>query len=113
MTVLYVIAIAAVLWPAIHEQLGWRIAAWNCIVPTLGIISVVVASDKKAARIAALAFALIAMLTVFAFVAAWAFAPLDIDPHSATTVLVFVYLPIVSLALAAAAYLIVRVNVAD
>lgn len=111
---LYVSAIAAILWPAIYEPLGWRITAWNCIVPTFGLLAVMFSSGKSSApRGGAVIFATVAMLTVFAFVGAWAFTPLDNEPHSATTVIVFIYLPIVSLALAGAAYLIAQVNFAE
>ena len=111
---LYAGSVAAVLWPATHESLGWRIAAWDCIVPTVGFLLVLFGSNNnRPARIAALVLLAVASLTVFAFVGAWAFRPLDTDPHSVTTVLVFVYLPIVSAILAGAAYLIARVSVAD
>ena len=114
MVLLYVVTIAGVLWPAVHEELGMRITVWNCIVPTIGLFAVLYASNKNRARqLAATVFAAVTMMTVFALVGAWAVTPLDIDPHSGMTVIVFVYLPIVSMMVAGAAYLIARVNLAD
>ena len=97
----YAIVIAAVLYPALHEGFGLRISAWNCIPPTLGAI-LLLASSGKTRRwfVISVVFAAATTAVAIFFLARWFFTPLDTDPHSITTKLVFIYAPLCSLALA-------------
>ena len=91
-----------VVYPAIHEELGARILLWNCIPPTLGLLVIATAFHKSRSRmIASIVLALLAAAVTTFFSAAWFLSPLDLDPHSATTKLVFIFAPVVSLGLAA------------
>jgi hypothetical protein len=99
--IVYIAVIAIVLYPALHEQLGAKLFLWNCIPPTLGLLVIATALDKSRPRVIVSAtFALAAATVAIFFSAAWFFTPLDLDPHSATTKLVFVFAPIFSLGLA-------------
>lgn len=99
--IFYAAVIAVVLHPALHEQLGTKLLLWNCIPPTIGLIVITTAFDKSRPRLVVSAtFALAAATVAIFFSAAWFFTPLDLDPHSATTKLVFVFAPIFSLGLA-------------
>ena len=99
--IVYAAVIAIVLYPALHEQLGTKLLLWNCIPPTLGLLAIATAFDKSRPRLVVSAtFALAAATVAIFFSAAWFFTPLDLDPHSATTKLVFVFAPIFSLVLA-------------
>lgn len=97
----YIVVIALVFYPALHEGLGAKLLLWNCIPPTLGLLVIATAFDKSRPRlVVSITFALLtASLTTF-FSVAWFLTPLDLDPHSATTKLVFVFAPIFSLGLA-------------
>jgi hypothetical protein len=81
--------------------------------PTLGLLVIAPAFDKSRRRlVVSITFVpLTASVTTF-FSMAWFLTPLDLDPHSATTKLVFVFAPIFSLELAliasGVAWLIVR-----
>ena len=103
-TIAYAAVIATVLYPAIHEELGARLLLWNCIPPTVGLLVIVTAFDKSRRRIiVSAAFALLTAAVALFFSLAWFLTPLDLDPHSATTKLVFVFAPVFSLGLAAVA----------
>lgn len=99
--IVYVAVIAIVLYPALQEGLGAKLLLWNCIPPTLGLLVITTTSGKSRPRVIASAFfaLLTAAVTTF-FSAAWFFTPLDVDPHSATTRLVFIFAPVFSLGLA-------------
>jgi len=97
----YAAVIATVLYPALHEELGARLLLWNCIPPTLGLLVIATAFDKSRRRmIVSVSFALLTAAVTTFFSLAWLLRPLDLDPHSATTKLVFVFAPIFSLGLA-------------
>ena len=97
----YAIVIAAVLYPALHEGFGLRISIWNCIPPTLGAILLLVSLGKTRRRfVISVAFAAATAAVAIFFFARWFFTPLDTDPHSITTKLVFIFAPLFSLALA-------------
>jgi hypothetical protein len=102
--IVYVAVISIVLYPALHEGFGVTMILWNCIPPTLGLLAIATAFDKSRPRIIVSAtFALLTAIVATFFSAAWLFTPLDLDPHSATTKLVFVFAPVFSLGLAAIA----------
>ena len=104
MALIYAAVIVLVLYPALHEELGFKLLLWNCIPPTLGLLVIATAFDKSRLRmLVSVTFALFtAAITTF-FSVAWVFTPLDLDPHSATTKLVFVFAPVFSLSVAAIA----------
>ena len=112
---IYAAVIALVLYPALHEELGFKLLLWNCIPPTLGLLVIATAFDKSRLRmLVSVTFALFtAAITTF-FSAAWLLTPLDLDPHSATTKLVFVFAPLSSIGLATIAsgvtWLVARVT---
>ncbi len=90
-----------VLYPALHEGFDARITLWNCLPPTLGLIVISTALGKSSRRIVvSTVFALLTAAVTTFFSAAWFFTPLDLDPHSATTKLVFIFAPLFSLGLA-------------
>jgi hypothetical protein len=100
-TIVYIVVIAVVLYPSVHEGFGAKIIVWNCVPPTVGLILITTALAKsKPRRIVAATFALLTAIVATFFSAAWVFTALDLDPHSATTKLVFVFAPIFSLGLA-------------
>ena len=99
--IVYVAVIAIVLYPALHEELGAIIILWNCIPPTLGMLAITTALDKsRPGIIVSATFALLTAVVAIFFSAAWFFTPLDLGPHSATTRLVFIFAPVLSVALA-------------
>jgi hypothetical protein len=99
--IFYAAVIAVVLYPALHEQLGTKLLLWNCIPPTIGLIVIATAFDKSRPRlVVSITFALLTASVTMFFSMAWFLTPLDLDPHSATTKLVFVFAPIFSLGLA-------------
>lgn len=99
--IFYAAVIAVVLYPALHEQLGTKLLLWNCIPPTIGLIVITTAFDKSRPRlVVSITFALLTASVTTFFSMAWFLTPLDLDPHSATTKLVFVFAPIFSLGLA-------------
>jgi nitrate reductase NapE component len=99
--IVYLAVIAIVLYPALHEGFGLKLFLWNCIPPTLGLLAITIALDKTRPRIIVSAtFALLTALVAIFFSAAWFFTPLDLDPHSGTTRLVFIFAPVLSVALA-------------
>ena len=94
----YVAVIAVVVYPAIHEEVGARVLVWNCIPPTLSLLVIATAFHKSRPRmISSMVFALLAAAVTTFFSVIWFFTPLDLDPHSGTTKLVFVFSPIFSL----------------
>jgi hypothetical protein len=102
--IVYVAVIAIVLYPALHEGLGAKLLLWNCVPPTLGLLAIATAFDKSRSRaIVSATFAVLTAIVATFFSGAWVFTPLDLDPHSATTKLVFVFAPVLSLGLAAIA----------
>ena len=99
--IFYAAVIAVVLYPALHEQLGAKLLLWNCIPPTIGLIVITTAFDKSRPRlVVSITFALLTASVTTFFSMAWFLTPLDLDPHFATTKLVFVFAPIFSLGLA-------------
>jgi hypothetical protein len=97
----YIVVIALVFYPALHEGLGAKLLLWNCIPPTLGLLVIATAFDKSRPRlVVSITFALLTASVTTFFSVAWFLTPLDLDPHSATTKLVFVFAPIFSLGLA-------------
>jgi hypothetical protein len=101
LAVAYVAVIALVLYPAFHEGFGFKLALWDCIPPTLGLILLASANNEAAHRFTISAvFAIISALIMLFFVIAWFFTPLDTDPHSTTTALVFVFAPLWSIGIA-------------
>jgi hypothetical protein len=97
----YAVVIALVLYPALHESLGLRLTLWNCIPPTLGLIVIVSALGKSRRRLIVSAiFALLAAGVTMFFAGGWVLTPLDTDPHSSTTAIVFVFAPVWSFLIA-------------
>jgi hypothetical protein len=97
----YATVIALVLYPALHETLGLTITLWNCVPPTLGLIVIVSALGKSRRRLmVAATFAVLATASTAFFAGAWALTPLDTNPHSSMTVIVFIFSPIWSLLVA-------------
>ena len=95
-------------------ELGARLLLWNCIPPTLGLLAIATGFDKSRPRlVVSVTFALLTATVTAFFSVVWAFTPLDLDPHSATTKLVFVFAPVFSLGLAiiasAVAWFVARV----
>jgi membrane protein YdbS with pleckstrin-like domain len=102
LAIVYAAVIAIVIYPALHEDLGAALLLWNCFPPTLGLLAIGTALDKsRVRRIVSTIFAIVTAIVAISFSAAWFFTPLDLDPHSGTTKLVFVFAPIISLGLAA------------
>jgi hypothetical protein len=101
LAIVYAAVITIVLYPALHEGLGAKLLLWNCIAPTLGLLAIATALNKSRARmIVSATFGLVTAVVATFFSATWAFTPLDLDPHSATTKLVFVFAPVLSLVVA-------------
>jgi hypothetical protein len=99
--IVYIAVIAIVFYPALHEGFDAKVILWNCIPPSLGLILITTALGKSKPRmIVSAVFALLTAAVTTFFFAAWFFTPLDTDPHSSTTTLVFVFAPVLSLALA-------------
>jgi hypothetical protein len=99
--IVYAAVITIVLYPALHEGLGTGLLLWNCIPPTLGLLVIATAFDKSRRRmVVSITFALLTAIVTTFFSMAWFLTPLDLDPHSATTKLVFVFAPIFSFGLA-------------
>lgn len=97
----YAAVIAVVLYPALHESLGPQLTLWNCIPSTLGLIVITSALGKSRRRVIVSAtFALLAAALTMFFVGAWVFTPLDTDPHSSVTAIVFAFAPVWSLLIA-------------
>jgi hypothetical protein len=100
----YAAVITIVLYPALHEELGANLLLWNCIPPTLGLLVIATAFDKSRPRlVVSTTFALLTASVTTFFSVAWVLTPLDLDPHSATTKLVFIFAPVFSLGLASIA----------
>lgn len=72
---------------------------------------------SKQRIIASAVFAVVTAAVTIFFLGAWFFAPLDTDPHSSMTALVFVYVPVLSLALstigAVVAWLLMRLGLTN
>jgi hypothetical protein len=99
--IVYAAVIALVLYPALHEQLGTKLFLWNCIPPTIGLLVIATAFDKSRPRlVVSITFAVLTASVTTFFSVAWFFTPLDLDPHSGTTKLVFVFAPVFSIGLA-------------
>jgi hypothetical protein len=93
--IVYAAVIALVLYPALHEQLGIKLFLWNCIPPTIGLLVIATAFDKSGPRlVVSITFAVLTASVTTFFSVAWFFTPLDLDPHSGTTKLVFVFAPV-------------------
>jgi hypothetical protein len=101
LAIVYVAVIATVLYPALHEELDVRVLLWNSIPPTLGLLAIATALGKPKPRlVASVIFALFTGGVATFFSVAWFFTPLDLDSHSGSTKLVFVFAPMFSLSLA-------------
>jgi hypothetical protein len=99
--IVYAAVIAIALYPALHEALGAKLLLWNCVPPTLGLLVIATAFDKSRRRlVVSITFALLTAGVTMFFSVVWFVTPLDLDPHSATTKMVFVFAPIFSLGLA-------------
>jgi hypothetical protein len=99
--IVYAAVIAIALYPALHEELGAKLLLWNCVPPTLGLLVIATAFDKSRGRlVVSITFALLTAGVTMFFSVVWFVTPLDLDPHSATTKMVFVFAPIFSLGLA-------------
>jgi hypothetical protein len=99
--IVYAAVIAIALYPALHEELGAKLLLWNCVPPTLGLLVIATAFDKSRRRlVVSITFALLTAGVTMFFSVVWFVTPLDLDPHSATTKMVFVFAPIFSLGLA-------------
>jgi hypothetical protein len=97
----YTGVIAIVLYPALHEELGGRLFLWNCLPPTVGFLALATAFDKSRPRmVASVTFALLTGSVATFFSVVWFCTALDLDPHSVTTKLGFVFAPIFSPGLA-------------
>jgi hypothetical protein len=102
--IVYFAVIALASYPALHEGFGAKVLLWNCIPPTLGLILITTALGKSKRRVITSAvFAVLAAAVATFFFVAWFFTPLDTDPHSSTTTLIFVFAPALSLVLATVA----------
>jgi hypothetical protein len=115
LAVVYAAVIGLVLYPGLHEGFAGTVIFWNCVPPTLGFVLIMMALGKSRRRVIVSAvFGLIAAVVALFFFAAWFFTPLDTDPHSSSTTLVFVYAPVFSAALAtigsAVAWFAIRVT---
>jgi hypothetical protein len=74
----YAAVIALVLYPALHEELGFKLLLWNCIPPTLGLLVIATALDKSRLRmLVSVTFALFTVAITTFFSAAWLLTPLD------------------------------------
>lgn len=104
----YIALVGLILCPAVHEGFNARIVLWNCLPPTFGLF-VVASSLGKATRrlIVSATFAIVSAAVTAFFVAVWIFTPLDTNPHSGTTVLVFAFAPLWSVGIATVATLAV------
>lgn len=112
-TLVYAIVIALALYPGLHEGFGGPVIFWNCVPPTIGFVLMIQALRKSNPPfvVSTVFMVLTAGVTIF-FFGAWFLTPLDTDPHSSMTTLVFVYAPVLSLALssigAVVAWLLMR-----
>ena len=62
----YVAVIALILYPAFHEGFGFKLALWDCIPPTLGLVLWASACDKGTRRFATSAiFAIICVAVMY------------------------------------------------
>jgi hypothetical protein len=99
--IVYVAVIVLVSCPALHEQLGVKLLLWNYIPPTLGLLVIATAFDKSRPRmVVSITFALVTAIVTTFFSIVWFLTPLDLDPHSGTTRLVFIFAPVFSFGLA-------------
>ncbi len=106
--IVYAALIGLILYPALHEGFSARIVLWNCIPPTFGLFLVGSALGKSTHRlIVSATFAIVSAAVTAFFAAVWVFTPLDTNPHSGTTVLVFVFAPLWSVGIATVAALAV------
>jgi hypothetical protein len=96
----YAIVIVLALYPGLHERFAGTVILWNCVPPTIGFVLMINALRKSTLPfiVSAVFAVLTAAVTIF-FFGAWFLTPLDTDPHSSITTLVFVYAPVLSLAL--------------
>ncbi|GEM_PF-6683825 len=94
----YALVIALLMYLSIREGLGVRLAIWNCVPATLGVIAINSAIKKsRRALMASIAFGGAAAAVSLFFVGAWFFTQLDIDRHSSMTAVVFVFVPLWSI----------------
>jgi hypothetical protein len=98
LAIAYAAVLVLVLYPGFHEGFTVRLMFWNALPPTLALVLIITALGKTPRR--ALASALFGVTSVMVsvyFALFWFFSPLDTDPHSSTTILVFIYAPLFSL----------------
>jgi hypothetical protein len=101
LAIAYALVLGSALYPGLHEGFSGTIIFWNWIPPTIGFVLMISALRKSTLPfiVSAVFAVLTAAVTIF-FFGAWFFTPLDTDPHSSMTTLVFVYAPVLSLVLA-------------
>jgi hypothetical protein len=98
LAIVYAAVIALVLYPGFHEDFTVHLMFWNALPPTLALVLIISALGKSTRRVIASAlFGVMSVMVGFYFALLWFFTPLDTDPHSLTTILVFIYAPLFSL----------------
>lgn len=112
--VLYVCAIVAAMWPGISEGFGARVILWNCVPTTLGFVAVIMTSGRsRRHRIRAMVFAATTAVVAIFFLVAWlSTGHLDPESHPLTTVVVFIFAPLISLGLGTLGYVVARFSTA-
>ena len=108
--VLYVCAIVAAMWPGVREGFGARVILWNCLPATVGFIAVIMTSGRsRQHRIRAMVFAATTAVVAVFFLLLWLLTgPLDPESHPLTTVVIFIFAPLIALCLGAVSYIIAR-----
>jgi len=98
LTIAYALVLGSVLYSGFHERFPGSVMLWNCFPPTLSFILIATALGKSRRRIA-VGFGLSTAVVALLFFGFWLFTPLDMDPHSSTTTVAFIYAPLLSIAL--------------
>jgi hypothetical protein len=100
LTIAYALVLGSVLYPGFHEGFPGSVMLWNCLPPTFSFILIATALGKSRRRIAgSVGFGLGTAVVALLFFGFWLFTPFDTDPHSSTTTVVFIYAPLLSIAL--------------
>jgi hypothetical protein len=100
LTIAYALVLGSALYPGFHEGLPGSVMLWNWLPPTLSFILIATALGKSRRRIAgSTGFGLGTAVVALLFFGCWLFTPLDMDPHSSTTTVVFICAPLLSIAL--------------
>jgi hypothetical protein len=98
LAIAYAVVIPLVLYPGFHEGFAFRLMSWNALPPTVALVLIITALGKSTRRVIASAlFGVISVVVSLYFALIWFLTPLDTDPHSSTTILVFIYVPLFSL----------------